>query len=271
MEKLRHNSQALWVIALLTFVLLVGAVHSIERKELGRTRTIVNAKTRLSLLPPIILWAWEKPEQLDSIDPQKVGVAFLSQTLYLRSDKVVARPRMQSLNVPGGTRLIAVTRIESDRAAPPSLAHEQMTNAVAKIAELAHLPQVVAVQVDFDATRSERNFYHDLLLALRRELADSTGLSITALASWCKGDNWLDDLPIDEAVPMLFRMGLERRQILSQLQSGERFNASLCGSSSGISTDEPLEYVPPTPHLYIFNPKPWTKIEVQKVMENYQR
>jgi hypothetical protein len=271
MEKFKLNNKALWLIAPLAFILLVGAIHSIERKGLGRARTIADAKTRLSALPPVILWAWERPEKLDFIDPQKVGVAFLSQTLYLRGEKVVARPRMQPLNVPAGTTLIAVTRIESDRSAPPSLSQEQMIRALSEIAQLARLPHVVAVQVDFDATRSERNFYRDLLLALRSELPDSTGLSITALASWCKRDDWLSDLPLDEAVPMLFRMGLERRQILSQLASGENFNSTPCGSSSGISIDEPLSYVPAGQHLYIFNPKSWTQTDVQKVMENYQR
>jgi hypothetical protein len=270
MEKFKLNNITLW-LAPLAFVLLISAIHSVERKGLGRTRTIANAKTRRSALPPIILWAWERPEKLDFIDPQRVGVAFLSQTLYLRGEKVVSRPRMQSLNVPEGTTLIAVTRIESDRSAPPSLSHEQMIRAQSEIAQLARLPHVAAVQVDFDATRSERNFYRNLLLALRRELPDSTGLLITALASWCRGDDWLSDLPLDEAVPMLFRMGLERRQILSQLASGEGFNSTPCGTSSGISTDEPLEHVPATQHLYIFNPKPWTQTEVQKVMENYQR
>jgi len=271
MEKFKLNNKALSLIALLACILFAGAIHSIERKGLGRTRTIANAKTRLFVLPPIILWAWERPEKLAFIDPRKVGVAFLSQTLYLRGEKVVARPRMQSLDVPEGTTLIAVTRIESDRSAPPSLSHEQMILAMSGIAQLARLPHVAAVQVDFDATRSERNFYHDMLLALRRELPDSTGLSITALASWCEGDNWLNDLPLDEAVPMLFRMGLERRQILSQLASGEDFKSTRCDSSYGISTDEPLSYVPPGKHLYIFNPKPWSQTELQKVMENYQR
>jgi len=270
MGKFKLNNIALW-LAPLAFVLLISAIHSIERKGLGRTRTTANAKTRLSALPPIILWAWERPEKLDFIDPQRVGVAFLSQTLYLRGEKVVARPRMQTLNVPEGTTLIAVTRIESDRFTPPSLSHGQMIRAQSEIAQLARLPHVAAVQVDFDAARSERNFYRNLLLALRRELPDSTGLIITALASWCQGDDWLSDLPLDEAVPMLFRMGLERRQILSQLASGERFNSTPCSSSSGISTDEPLEHVPVTRRLYIFNPKPWTQTEVQKLMENYQR
>lgn len=254
-----------------SLALSLGAIRSAGWKALVRSPASFGARHRLASLPHIILWAWERPEKLDFIDPRKVGVAYLSQTLYLRGDRVVARPRLQPLSVPAGTTLIAVTRIEPDRHEPPFLSREQMTRAVAEIAELARLPHVVAVQVDFDATRSERNFYHDLLLALRRELPDSTGLSITALASWCKRDDWLSDLPLDQAVPMLFRMGLERRQILSQLASGENFNATLCGSSSGISTDEPLRYVPASQQLYIFNPKPWTPTDVQKVMENYQR
>ena len=32
-------------------------------------------------------------------------------------------------------------------------------------------------------------------------------LTITALASWCDGDDWIDGLPVADASPMLFRMG----------------------------------------------------------------
>src|SRR2546427_13029622 len=71
MEKFKLDNRVLWLIAPLAFVLLVGAVHSIERK--GRTHTIPNVQSRMSALPPIILCAWEKPEKLDSIDPPKVG------------------------------------------------------------------------------------------------------------------------------------------------------------------------------------------------------
>ena len=271
-EELKLSRKSFWLIALLaSLVLSLAAIRSVGSKALVRPRTSFGSRDRLASLPPIILWAWERPEKLDFIDPREIGVAYLSQTLYLRGERVVARPRMQPLNVPEGTTLIAVTRIESDRSEPPSLSHEQITRAVSEIADRARLPHVVAVQVDFDATKSERNFYRDLLLGLRGELPDSTGLSITALASWCKRDDWLSEVPLDEAVPMLFRMGLERRQILSQLASGENFNSTPCGSSSGISTDEPLSYVPSSQHLYIFNPRPWTQTDVQKVMENYQR
>jgi hypothetical protein len=272
MKRITLNGKTICVVAVLAaLVLSVGALGCAGRRGLWRARTKTTAAIRLAKLPPIILWAWERPEDLGFIDPKRVGVAFLSQTLYLRGEKVVARPRLQPLNVPEGTTLIAVARIESDRFRAPALSPEQITRAASEIVDLARLPRVVAVQVDFDATRRERTFYHDLLLTLRRALPESTGLSITALASWCRGDEWLSDLPLDEAVPMLFRMGVERRQILSQLAAGEEFTATHCGGSSGISSDEPLSYVPATQRLYVFNPKPWSPTDAQTVMETYRR
>src|SRR5262249_59556332 len=70
----------------------------------------------------------------------------------------------------------------------------------------ATMPHVSGVQVDFDAVESERPFYRDLLTRLRPKLPPTTSLSIPALASWCAADAWLDGLPIDEAVPLLFRI-----------------------------------------------------------------
>jgi hypothetical protein len=269
--KLKLNTKAIGIGAVLIAVILsFGVIRSIGKRARGVNNNAVVA-TRLSHLPPVILWAWERPEHLEFIDPKKVGVAFLSQTLYLRGNKVVTRPRLQPLNVPEGTTLIAVTRIEVDHAEPPSLSADQVKRAAAEITTVAGLPRVVAVQIDFDAAQSEHSFYRELLLATRRTLPESTGLSITALASWCKGDDWLRNLPLDEAVPMLFRMGVERRQILSQLASGGKFNAAPCGGSAGISIDEPLAYAPTTERLYVFNPKSWSPSDLQRVRETYQR
>ncbi|MBC8028818.1 MAG: hypothetical protein H7Z16_01795 [Pyrinomonadaceae bacterium] len=222
---------------------------------------------RLSRLPSTILWAWERPENLDYIDQQRVAVAFLAKTIYLRADTVVSRPRLQPLAVPAGVPVIAVARIESERAKPATLSPQQIKETAREISELSSLPNVVMVQVDFDATLTERNFYRSVLIELRAKLPESTLLSITALASWCKGDNWLDDLPIDEAVPMLFRMGVERNQFLSQLAAGDEFNAKLCQASLGISTDEPLTRLPPVQRVYVFNPESWSPAQVNRVME----
>ncbi len=227
--------------------------------------------SRLSKLPPTILWAWERPEKLDYLDPQKTGVAFLAKTIYLRADRVSARPRLQPLTVPPGSQVIAVVRIESERAEPPTLSAPQAVKTAAEVSEAASLPNVVMVQVDFDARATERAFYRSLLTELRARLPPSTLLSITALASWCKGDNWLDELPIDEAVPMLFRMGVERQQFLSQLAAGEKFNAKLCQSSAGISTDEPMAQIPQVERVYVFNPTSWSPDQVNQIMEATRR
>ena len=41
---------------------------------------------------------------------------------------------------------------------------------------------------------------------------------MTALASWCLSDRWISDLPVDEAVPMLFQMGPETPDIKRMLR-----------------------------------------------------
>jgi hypothetical protein len=260
MKKLSNNRFRLGLIVLAGALLLLAAVRF--QTSGGHTRARENPSNRISTLPPTILWAWERPEKLDFLDPQKTGVAFLAKTIYLREDRMFSRPRLQPLAVPPGAKVIAVARIESDRSQPPVLSGQQLDDTALEISKLAILPNVVMVQVDFDAKASERAFYRSLLNAIRAQLPQSTLLSITALASWCKGDNWLDDLPVDEAVPMLFRMGVERNQFLSQLATGERFNAKLCRTSVGISTDEPLVQLPQVERVYIFNPRSWSPDQV---------
>jgi hypothetical protein len=165
--------------------------------------------------------------------------------------------------------MIAVARIESARSDQPSLSKQQIDETVAALTALARLPRVVAVQIDFDATLSEREFYQRVLFKLRSILPTSTALSITALASWCKGDNWLDDLPIDEAVPMLFRMGTQEKQIREQLLAGEKFRSVKCQNSVGLSTDEPW-LVRPVARTYFFNPRSWTAASVKAVSEKHE-
>jgi hypothetical protein len=133
---------------------------------------------------------------------------------------------------------------------------------------MAKLPNVSNIQIDFDATQSERAFYRELILDVRRRLPDAAGLSMTALASWCTYDDWLSDLPIDEAVPMLFRMAGDGKDIARRLNSGEDFIAAPCRHSYGISTDEPRSGLSPTRRLYVFNPDPWTQDSVRAILES---
>ncbi len=229
------------------------------------------AEDRMSEFPMIILWAWERPEDLSFADARKTGVAFLAQTIRLRDEKTIVRPRLQPLRVAPQTKLIAVARIESDRARPPSLSSEQRARSVQSIVELARRMNIAAIQIDFDARASERDFYRVLLADLRRELPSSTKLSITALASWCMGDNWLEGLPIDEAVPMLFRMGVDRPNAMARLESGADFSSEIARRSLGISTDERVAKLPAGRRVYVFNPRPWNEETARKTLEEVEK
>ena len=44
-------------------------------------------------LPQLVLWAWERPEDLRFINPQTTAVGFLVDTIDLRGDTVTASPR----------------------------------------------------------------------------------------------------------------------------------------------------------------------------------
>ncbi len=220
--------------------------------------------TPVESLPSVILWAWERPENLTFLDPQKTAVAFLAKTITLRDDKIAVKPRLQPLQLAHDTKLVAIVRIETDRASLSSTQLEQTAR------EISSLSGVSVVQIDFDATVSQRDFYRQLLQRVRQQLSPSVGLSMTALASWCAGDNWIADLPVDEAVPMLFRMGVERRQFQRRLESGQPFESSICRNSAGVSTDEPIA-APAVNRLYVFNPQPWSKESFARAMEAYRR
>ena len=43
---------------------------------------------------------------------------------------------------------------------------------------------------------------------------------MTSLASWCTGDAWFNDFPVDEAVPMVFQMGADSEKIKTFLRNG---------------------------------------------------
>jgi hypothetical protein len=219
-------------------------------------------------MPRVVLWAWERPTDLRFINPRETGVAFLARTIRLRAGEVVVRPRLQPLNLPEAASAMAVARVETDAVNRPELSAQQGEKLAGAIAEMARLPSVSHIQIDFDATQSERKFYRDVIVEVRRRLPGTVGLSITALASWCTYDDWLSDLPIDEAVPMLFRMAADGKQIANRLDAGEDFIAAPCRHSYGISTDEPRSNLSLARRLYVFNPDPWTESSVRAILES---
>ncbi|CAK0781761.1 hypothetical protein CCP4SC76_7940004 [Gammaproteobacteria bacterium] len=100
------------------------------------------------------MWAWERTERLRFLNVEQVAVAFLAGTLGLREDgEIQVRPRRSPLEIPPGIRLTAVIRIEADRMSTPSF--ETISRMVTAIRRLTDWLGVAAVQIDFDATRSQ--------------------------------------------------------------------------------------------------------------------
>jgi hypothetical protein len=262
------SRKTIYILAASVVLLASLALGLTKARSIINKRNSVNSNARLNQMPRVILWAWERPTDLRFINPHEVGVAFLARSIRLRANEVTVRPRLQPLDLPEGTSVITVARVESDAVSKAQLSDQQRDGLAASIVEMAKLPHVSHIQIDFDATKSERPFYRDVIIDVRRRLPESVGLSITALASWCAHDDWISDLPVDEAVPMLFRMGVEEKQFSNRLESGEDFNAAPCRQSYGISTDEPRVNLNLARRLYVFNPDPWTETSVRAILES---
>lgn len=231
------------------------------------TRNAVNPRLN-DQMPDKIVWAWERPEDLRSLDPQHFGVACLAQTIYLQSDQVEVRKRRVQLETAPGTYMIAVTRIETNKetAKRPTLSAEMITRTVSLIKSTLDLPDVRAVQIDFDAVKSEREFYRSLMKDLRPALPPETPLTMTSLASWCTGDAWFNDFPVDEAVPMVFQMGADDSKIKTYLRNGNDWIEPLCRGSYGISEDDPLGVELKTGRrVYYFKNTPWSTSDLREL------
>src|SRR6516165_8919459 len=80
----------------------------------------ISARTQMPFdMPPLVLWAWDRDDDLSFIDIRDTAVAYLAATVILRGESVFLAPRYHPLAPPKGTRLVAVAHIEVDRHEPP--------------------------------------------------------------------------------------------------------------------------------------------------------
>jgi hypothetical protein len=208
-------------------------------------------------MPALMVWAWDRDDDLRFLNTGDTGVAYLAATVTLRGDGVYVTPRHNVLGLPEGARLAAALHVESDRAEPPALSKEMSRRFVDVLAALAGDFPHHMLQIDFEAVASQRAFFIDALAALRLRLPGKP-LSVTALASWCLTENWTGRLAADEVVPMLFRMGPDGRRIRAHFAGGGDFRAPSCRSSIGVATDELPNSLPPGRRVYVFSPRRWT-------------
>jgi hypothetical protein len=247
---------------LITLAAIVAAIFS------GPHAPMRAAADQLPGVPRVMVWAWERSEDLRGLDP-RIGVAYLAATYQWRGEHLQRLPRRQPLKVDDQTPLVAVVRLETDKRHIPDFNVDTRQRLAREIAALRQRPGVRAVQIDFDATVSERTFYRDLLVDTRAALG-AFPLSMTALASWCMDDHWIDELPVDEAVPMLFRLGPVNVPFVRAGAAGT-MRASLCAGAVGVSTDEPTPALRGGRRAYVFHPRSWTLEAVRDAAKEVTR
>ncbi|MFL6428819.1 MAG: DUF3142 domain-containing protein [Acidobacteriaceae bacterium] len=263
-----------WLFVAVTIALVCG-IASLHHWQ-TRAATIVLPSlpaTFADRVPQRVLWAWEEPEDLQALLPS-IGVAYLAETDIL-TDHISVLPRRQPLSPAPGAPLIAVIRIETRPgfADTPALRAALATHLAAYGARGGVGNDVrggvQALQLDFDATQSQRAFYRGVLEGLRPQLPRKLPLSITALVSWCGPHSWLHGLPIEEAVPMEFRMGGPRALAFNGTSRRYAITEPLCRTSLGLSTDEPwpasVAALNPSTRVYLFAPRPWRPAELSAI------
>ena len=219
-----------------------------------RPKPVVAPAAAMAGEPHLMLWAWETPEDLRGLDARAAGVAFLAREVLLGTDMAV-RDRRQPLAVADDAWRMAVVRVETRPGFVPATA--DVGRVAAAIAAAAGEPKVRSLQVDFDVVVSERVFYAQLLKAVRAKLPAGYPLSITALTSWCGDGSWLHGLPVDEAVPMFFRMGGPAATRATASRSEAAVREPLCAGSVGVATDEAWPAIAAGQRVYVFRSGAW--------------
>jgi len=234
-------------LALVAALLLLAAGGDRMRSDGGRAQI---------KLPQLMLWVWDRDDDLRFIDQSDTGAAFLAATVTLGGDGVVLEPRRNPLILPERAFRAAVVHVETDRAAPPALSREQLRRFVEAVSAVGDEVPSNALQIDFEALTSQRAFLIDAIAGLRERLPGKA-ISATALASWCN-ESWTGRLAADEVVPMLFRMGYDGRRLRARLENGGDFRSETCRSSLGVATNELPAALPPGRRIYVFNPRRWS-------------
>jgi hypothetical protein len=225
--------------------------------------------------PKLMVWSWQHNDDLSYLDPAKVGVAYLVGRFVITGEKIAFDRSYSQIKLPVGVYREAAVRLEVrdlDARKTEEIADNLSTMIISRA--LANPHPLAALQVDFDARLSDREFYSLLLHKLRAKLPASIRLSMTALASWCLGDNWLSaaHLPVDEVVPMIFSLGLGKHEVTQWLVRSNTLSPQLFGGrlAPGLSLNEPRFFgllgarLSQYNRIYIFSSRGWNRASFQK-------
>jgi hypothetical protein len=218
----------------------------------------------------VVVWAWERPEDLRFVG-DTADVALQSGFIVLSGDGVEARGRRFPLRMSGRPSM-ALVHVQIDHSRPLAWTPDQRRQAAQAVLAFGETPGADGLQVDFEVRRSERGVLLDLLSDVRRGLPKDKRLSMTALASWCETETWLNQAPVDEIAPMLFRMGPGGLPLKAKLEAGGDFANPRCRTALAVSTDTPLAHAPADGRrIYLFDPHSWTQLDYTALREEIAR
>jgi len=207
--------------------------------------------------PRVYLWAWDRPEDLRFLDPE-IGIAYFAGKIDFGEKKPAFRPRSKALLLPERRVTLPVLHVRAVRNARYGDAERELI--VEAMRRLVADTGMQAIQLDFEVYHSQREFYKSVIRSFRKE-QPRLRLSVTALASWCGRDSWLEGLAIDEVVPMLFDASHTRGEA-----SGHVPQNSLCGEAAGLATYEKYARIPRAKNYYLFSNRAWRREDVTRML-----
>ncbi|TAJ73581.1 MAG: hypothetical protein EPO51_04950 [Phenylobacterium sp.] len=195
---------------------------------------------------------------------REVEIAAQTGFIELSGDRLIVRGRRHPLQAGSGQVTTAVVHLQIDPRRRLVWTPERQAQVAQAVLRLARRPGVRRLQLDFEVRASERPILLAVLRGVRAGLPEGIELSMTALASWCDTETWLDQAPVDEIVPMLFRMGPGGERLKARLAAGGDFANPRCRGALAVSTDTPLARAPAGRRVYLFNPRSWTAASFER-------
>src|SRR5262249_53579155 len=111
----------------------------------------ISARPRMPVdMPPLVLWAWDRDDDLSFIDIRDTAVAHLAPPSILGGKGVFLPPRHHPRAPPKGTRLVALAHVEVDRHKPPIVSEAQARDLAATLAALREDLPGEFLQIDFE-------------------------------------------------------------------------------------------------------------------------
>ena len=211
----------------------------------------------------LVLWSWQRKDDLSFVG-KDVVVAPLVASIFVDKNGVSIQPRTNVLRLAKKAQIIPVIRLEIP--SETYVSNDQIDTIIHHVGSFIASCKTDTVQIDFDAAKSQRPLYKNILEKLHTALPNIK-ISITALASWCVGDVWIDKLPITHAVPMLYNLGEHADDFKKYFKDNRQWRSKKCRGHIGFEQGDIFTKPPRGWHVYVFNNNAWALKDYKNMKE----